>query len=148
MSKVTAEGSELILRNSDGTVAVIPKNRREEVLRHIRNGNHGAVDDIVNSLPHHSDYAADGSVFKGRGAKCLNGIHRARLFTKNGESKLFNSLQERYDSADTALSVYNRITGDQYTAIASMENGEPVIKDGNILTKNGGKVAIDPEIVS
>lgn len=148
MTKVTAEGSELILRNSDGTVAVIPKNRREDVLRHIRNGNHGAVDDIVNSLPHHSDYAADGSVFKGRGAKCLNGIHRARLFTKNGESKLFNSLQERYDSADTALSVYNRITGDQYTAIASMENGEPVVKDGYILTKNGGKVAIDHKPIS
>lgn len=77
--------------------------------------------------------------------KCPKGIDKARLLISGKESKLFNDLQQHYGNADQALSAYNRITGSQYTAIAEMSNGDPVVRNGSVIKKNGGKIAIDPK---
>lgn len=59
---VEAEGSELILKNKTGDYVVIPKKYRTEVQGMIKDGCHGCIDKIVETLPVMADYAGDGTV--------------------------------------------------------------------------------------
>ena len=59
---VEAEGSELILKNKTGDYVVIPKKYRTEVQGMIKDGCHGCIDKIVETLPVMADYAEDGTV--------------------------------------------------------------------------------------
>ena len=59
---VEAEGSELILKNKTGDYVVIPKKYRTEVQGMIKDGCHGCIDIIVETLPVMADYAGDGTV--------------------------------------------------------------------------------------
>ena len=49
--KVNAEGKELVLRNSAGDYAIIPKNRRAEALKMLEDKCYGCLDALVASLP-------------------------------------------------------------------------------------------------
>lgn len=60
--KIEAEGGELILRNNNGDVAIIPAKHRQEVLDMVKDGCNGCLDDYIRRLPKQSDYAADGTV--------------------------------------------------------------------------------------
>ena len=52
MSKrVEAEGGELVIRNSNGDVAIIPKDKSRRVKGFIKSGNYEAVDRVVAKLP-------------------------------------------------------------------------------------------------
>ena len=59
---IEAEGSELILRNSAGDHVIIPKKYRTEVQGMIKDGCHGCIDSLVETLPVMADYAEDGSL--------------------------------------------------------------------------------------
>lgn len=61
--QVEAEGRELVLRNSHGDMAIIPKKYRQEALDMIKEGCHGCLDNLISTLPKVSDYAKDGTVF-------------------------------------------------------------------------------------
>ena len=61
-TNIEAEGGEMILRNSAGDYAIIPKHLRQEVQQLLSNGCYDCIDSIVNSLPTKSDYAADGLI--------------------------------------------------------------------------------------
>ena len=51
MSKhIEAEGGELLIRSSNGYMAIIPKNMAEFVKEHIKSGNHSVVDNYVKGL--------------------------------------------------------------------------------------------------
>jgi hypothetical protein len=51
MSKhVEAEGGELLIRSSNGYMAIVPKNMASLVKEHIKSGNHAAVDHYVKGL--------------------------------------------------------------------------------------------------
>ena len=58
--KIEAEGNELVL-SSGGSTAIIPKNRREEVLGYLDKDNHSAISDLVSKLPTLKNYAEDGT---------------------------------------------------------------------------------------
>lgn len=62
MKKIEAEGSELILRNKAGDHVIIPKKYRTEVQDMIKEGCHGCIDALVDTLPVAEDYAEDGSI--------------------------------------------------------------------------------------
>ena len=59
---VNVEGSELILKNKAGDYVIIPKKYRLEVQDMIKDGCHGCIDKIVETLPVMEDYAEDGSL--------------------------------------------------------------------------------------
>ena len=51
MSKhIEAEGGELLIRSSNGYMAIIPKNMASWVKEHIKSGNHAVVDNYVKGL--------------------------------------------------------------------------------------------------
>lgn len=49
--RVEAEGGELVIRNSNGDVAIIPKDKSRRVKGFIKSGNYEAVDRVVAKLP-------------------------------------------------------------------------------------------------
>lgn len=59
---IEAEGSELILKNKAGDHVIIPKKYRTEVQGMIKDGCHGCIDSLVETLPIMADYAEDGSL--------------------------------------------------------------------------------------
>lgn len=61
-TSINAEGEELVLRNTNGDVVIIPKNRRDEALNHLQNNNYSAIDKIASELPFADDYAEEGSL--------------------------------------------------------------------------------------
>lgn len=61
--KVEAEGGELVLENGD-SMAIIPKNKRQEALDYLKNGCNDCLQELINSLPKAEDYAQDGTVIK------------------------------------------------------------------------------------
>ena len=60
---IEAEGSELVLKNKVGDYVIIPKKYRTEVQGMIKDGCHGCIDALVETLPIMEDYAEDGSVY-------------------------------------------------------------------------------------
>lgn len=60
---IEAEGNELILKNKAGDYVIIPKKYRTEVQGMIKDGCHGCIDKLVETLPVMNDYAEDGSLF-------------------------------------------------------------------------------------
>ena len=60
--QIEAEGSELILRNENGDIVIIPKNMRSKALSLIGNKKHSQMDELVSKLPKMSDYAEDGTI--------------------------------------------------------------------------------------
>jgi hypothetical protein len=67
MSKhIEAEGGELLIRSSNGYMAIIPKNMAEFIKEHIKSGNHAVVDNYVKGLKEMKDgsKAQDGGTIK------------------------------------------------------------------------------------
>ena len=60
---IEAEGQELILRNTNSDYVIIPKKYRTEVQGMIKDGCHGCIDALVETLPTMADYAQDGSLY-------------------------------------------------------------------------------------
>ena len=61
--KLEVEGKEILIKSSNGTMAVIPKDKVSMVKNHIASGNHGMVDKFVNTLKeftHDNQKAGDG----------------------------------------------------------------------------------------
>lgn len=59
---IEAEGSELILKNKAGDYVIIPKKYRTEVQDMVKEGCHGCIDKLVETLPVMADYAQDGTI--------------------------------------------------------------------------------------
>ena len=59
---VEAENNELVLKNKEGDYVIIPKKYRTEVQGMIKDGCHGCIDKLVETLPVMADYADDGSL--------------------------------------------------------------------------------------
>lgn len=59
--KIEAEGNEIVL-SSGGNTAIIPKDKREEVLGYLNDGNHKAITKLVSRLPKYENYAEDGTM--------------------------------------------------------------------------------------
>lgn len=59
---IEAEGNELVLKNKAGDYVIIPKKYRREVQDMIKEGCHGCIDKLVDTLPVMEDYAQDGSL--------------------------------------------------------------------------------------
>ena len=59
---IEAEGNELILKNKAGDYVIVPKKYRLEVQDMIKDGCHGCIDNLVETLPVMEDYAQDGSL--------------------------------------------------------------------------------------
>ena len=57
-----AEGGEVVIRNSNGDYAVIPKNKVGYVTKLLEDDCHGCIDEYVATLPSMEDYAQDGTV--------------------------------------------------------------------------------------
>jgi len=62
---VEAEGGELILRNAEGHIAIIPKHRRGEAEAYLEADDQHSLGGLINSLPRAEDYAEDGSLYIG-----------------------------------------------------------------------------------
>lgn len=60
---IEAEGNELVLKNKAGDYVIIPKKYRTEVQDMIKDGCHGCIDSLVETLPVMEDYAEDGSLY-------------------------------------------------------------------------------------
>lgn len=60
---IEAEGQELVLKNKAGDYVIIPKKYRTEVQGMIKDGCHGCIDSLVETLPVMTDYAQDGSLY-------------------------------------------------------------------------------------
>jgi hypothetical protein len=79
--KLEVEGKEILIKSSDGTMAVIPKDKVSMVKGYIDSGNHGMVDKFVSTLKefkHNNQKAGDG-LYANIHAK------RARIAAGSGE---------------------------------------------------------------
>jgi hypothetical protein len=80
-NKLEVEGKEILIKSSDGTMAVIPKDKVSMVKGYIDSGNHGMVDKFVSTLKE----------FKHDNQKAANGLYanihakRARIAAGSGE---------------------------------------------------------------
>jgi hypothetical protein len=61
-TRVEAEGGELILRNTFGDVAIIPKDQRGQALSFLSAGEHGKLDGLISGLPGINDFAEEGTI--------------------------------------------------------------------------------------
>jgi hypothetical protein len=80
-NKLEVEGKEILIKSSNGTMAVIPKDKVSMVKGYIDSGNHGAVDKFVSTLKefkHENQKAGDG-LYANIHAK------RARIAAGSGE---------------------------------------------------------------
>jgi hypothetical protein len=59
---IEAEGSELILQNSNGDTIIIPKKDRQKILEKLNNNDHAGIDEFASSLPYMEDYAENGTL--------------------------------------------------------------------------------------
>jgi len=59
---VEIEKGELILKNSYGDIAIVPKNDRNYIKEMIKKSEHHKIDEYVNNLPSYKDYAEDGTL--------------------------------------------------------------------------------------
>jgi hypothetical protein len=79
--KLEVEGKEILIKSSDGTMAVIPKDKVSMVKGHIASGNHGMVNKFVGTLKE----------FNRDDQKAANGLYanihakRARIAAGSGE---------------------------------------------------------------
>jgi hypothetical protein len=62
--EVEAENGELVLRNSNGDVSIIPAKYKLEVQDMIKNGCHKCIDDLVSKLPKSPDKAPTGGIYE------------------------------------------------------------------------------------
>jgi len=62
--QIEAEGGELVLRNKNGSVAIIPARHRAEVLGMLKDGCTNCLNDYISKLPKMSDYAEQGGIKK------------------------------------------------------------------------------------
>ena len=62
MKNIEVEGGEIAIRNENGDIVIIPKKYRTEVQGMIKDGCHGCIDRLVETLPVMADYAEDGSL--------------------------------------------------------------------------------------
>lgn len=60
--ELEAEGGEIVIRNTNGDYAVVPKNKVEHINKLLSDGCHGCIDEFVATLPTMADYAQNGSV--------------------------------------------------------------------------------------
>jgi len=60
--KIEAEGNELVLRNEEGDVVIIPKDKREKALEYIKAEDNDSLDVLISELPRMEDYAEDGTL--------------------------------------------------------------------------------------
>ncbi len=60
---VEVEGKEIAIKNSEGVLVIIPKNKARWVKNKLAEGCYDCIDRLVESLPSMEDYAADGSVY-------------------------------------------------------------------------------------
>ena len=60
---IEVEGGEIAIRNSNGDLAIIPKNKRNWVKQKLSENCHDCIDSLVETLPVASQYAQDGSVY-------------------------------------------------------------------------------------
>jgi len=99
---IEAEGNELVMTNNYGDTIIIPKNRRSEALKHINDGNNGAIDNIASILPYMADYAEDGSLIVNDNVGPT--IEAAKLLGNNQKSynevNIENSLHDVMKSYD------------------------------------------------
>jgi hypothetical protein len=61
-AKINVEGGEILIRNTNGDYAVIPKKDVEKVTRLIKERCFDCIDNYVSTLPRYSDYAEDGTL--------------------------------------------------------------------------------------
>lgn len=59
---ITAEGNELLLRDENNNIAIIPKKLRKIVLNHLKAGRQQAIKAIIKRLPSLKNKAGDGGV--------------------------------------------------------------------------------------
>lgn len=97
--KIEAEGGELILRNSNDDVAIIPKDKVATVKGYIKDGNNEAIDELISTLPYMEGYAEDGSLIPIDGDP-PKGETTPYLFVDNKDD-------ERYRAYNDSLSAYN-----------------------------------------
>lgn len=60
--QIEAEGGELVLRNKNGSVAIIPARHRQEVLDMLKSGCTNCLNDYISKLPKMKDVAKDGTL--------------------------------------------------------------------------------------
>jgi hypothetical protein len=84
---IEAEKNELVLRNKAGDYAIIPAKFRKEVQDMIKDGCHGCVDALVDTLPVMEDYAQDGTLLPNNKTVKVN---------QNNEVKEYNTSSQEY----------------------------------------------------
>jgi len=110
-TNVEAEKNELILQNESGDYAIIPANRRNEVLQLLEQGCYDCIDSIVASLPSTKDYAQDGTVIDNdpiysggtfntvtTTAQAPNWLKYQREFNTKNPFNLEQEVQRRFDN--------------------------------------------------
>jgi hypothetical protein len=60
--QVEAQGGEIVIKNSHGDIAIIPRNKVETINKALEDNNHQLIDEIVSTLPNMESYAELGTV--------------------------------------------------------------------------------------
>jgi len=108
--QIEAEGGELVLRNKNGSVAIIPARHRQEVLDMLKGGCSKCLDDYISKLPKMADVAKDGTVIPDKEPKELSEITiRGKKYPK-GTIVTNNPNDSRIKAYKDSLDTYNFAT--------------------------------------
>lgn len=113
---IEAEGGELVMRNTAGDIAIIPKEKRTDALYYMESGDMGAINNIIEGLPNAKSYADKGTKF----LKKPNVVEPARvsstyrpvdpgMFRGDYKPKGYEGFyQEEYDKAFAKISKFKQ----------------------------------------
>jgi hypothetical protein len=125
---IEVEGGEIAIRNSNGDLAIIPKNKVNWVKQKLSEGCHDCIDSLVETLPVASQYARDGSINP-------NTKKQKDFYNKYLQSDNYRKRLEKQGYKNTGEVIQDRLNNLNQVKFTNVEGM------GNIYTK--GKINID-----
>jgi len=130
--KIEAEGSELVLKNSHGDIAIIPKKDRNKLIALLNNGCHSCIDNYIKNLPTQEDYAGDGTVVK---KESNNSLGQENPTTNSKSAEKDNYVLVKKDSGDNDVEKYS-----MKNQISSTVNSSTNTENDNVSENNDAEI--------
>jgi len=143
---VEAEGSELILKNSNGDYAIIPVKDRNRVKQLLNAKRYSEIDNYVSSLPKTADYASDGTLLLKPSEKIESPLTRSDPFNPYSGKVLKSRMPyKEAPTIQTGTPVLDTRKNYQEVSVKP-ETSNPVTNTVNVLKTNLNQNIIDSSI--
>lgn len=134
--QVEAEYGELLVRNSHGDIAIIPRNKASQVRELLSSGCNDCIDGIVATLPTLKHYAQDGTVIPNDRKVLLYTGKDSRYDVKTMAPRKGSTMIEGETKPSTHLMSYAEENGKYYVYPTLFQDGDKWIYLDDVKNKN------------